>query len=54
MKLDAILNPVRVVSGLTVTSKKKAVEELSALLAQGAGGVTAADIFNSDGAPPAK
>lgn len=47
MKLDAILAAGRVVSGLTVTSKKKGLEELSALLAQGAGSVSAADILNS-------
>lgn len=47
MKLDSILSPARVVAGLTVTSKKKALEELSALLAQDGGSATAADIFNS-------
>lgn len=47
MKLDAILAAGRVVSGLTVTSKKKGLEELSALLAQGAGSVSAVDILNS-------
>lgn len=47
MKLDSILGPARVIAGLTVTSKKKALEELSALLAQGAGSVSATDILNS-------
>ena len=47
MKLSAILSPERVTSGVTVTSKKKALEELSRLLAQGAGNVSATDIFNS-------
>ncbi len=47
MKLTAILAPDRVTSGVAVTSKKKALEELSKLLAQGAGKLTAPDIFNS-------
>ncbi len=47
MKLSAILSPERVTSGVAVTSKKKALEELSKLLAQGAGKLSAQDIFNS-------
>ena len=46
MKLNAILSADRVASGITVTSKKKALEELSRLLAKGASGLSAADIFN--------
>ncbi|HUP93156.1 MAG TPA: PTS sugar transporter subunit IIA [Solimonas sp.] len=46
MKLTEILSPERVTSGHTFTSKKKALEELSKLLGQGAG-VAAADILNS-------
>src|SRR5882672_8269007 len=46
MKLNAILSSERVTSGVSVTSKKKALEELSRLLAQGADGVSATDIFN--------
>lgn len=45
MKLSAILTPARVASGLVVTSKKKALEELSRLLAQGAG-LDEQDILN--------
>lgn len=47
MKLTAILSPERVTSGIAVTSKKKALEELSKLLSQNAGKLTAQDIFNS-------
>ena len=47
MKLNSILSAERVTSGVAVTSKKKALEELSKLLAQGTGTVSAADIFNS-------
>ena len=47
MKLTAILTPERVSSGIAVTSKKKALEELAKLLAQGAGKLTAPDIFSS-------
>lgn len=47
MKLTAILSPERVTSGIAVTSKKKALEELSKLLAQNAGKLTAPEIFNS-------
>jgi nitrogen PTS system EIIA component len=47
MKLDAILSADRVASGVSVTSKKKALEELSRLLAKGAGAPSATDIFNS-------
>jgi len=46
MKLNAILAPDRVSSGITVTSKKKALEELSKLLAAGANKLSATDIFN--------
>jgi PTS system nitrogen regulatory IIA component len=46
MKLNAILAADRVASGVTVTSKKKALEELSKLLAAGAGALSATDIFN--------
>ena len=46
MKLNAILGADRVLSGISVTSKKKALEELSKLLAKGAGGLSATDIFN--------
>lgn len=46
MKLNAILAADRVASGVTVTSKKKALEELSRLLARGTGALSATDIFN--------
>lgn len=46
MKLNAILAPDRVTSGISVTSKKKALEELAKLLAKGAGKLSATDIFN--------
>ena len=46
MKLNAILSADRVVSGISVTSKKKALEELSKLLGKGAGELSATDIFN--------
>lgn len=46
MKLTEIVSADRVASGLTFTSKKKALEELARLLAKGAG-VDAADILNS-------
>jgi len=47
MKLTAILGADRVASGVAVTSKKKALEELSRLLEKGSGGVKSTDIFNS-------
>lgn len=47
MKLTDIVAADRVASGLTFTSKKKAMEELARLLAKGAPGVDAADILNS-------
>jgi PTS system nitrogen regulatory IIA component len=47
MKLTAILSAERVTSGIAVTSKKKALEELSKLLALGAAKLSAQDIFNS-------
>lgn len=46
MKLNAILSADRVVSGVSVTSKKKALEELSKLLGKGAAELSATDIFN--------
>ena len=46
MKLAEILSADRVASGHTFTSKKKALEELSTLLAKGAG-VAATDILTS-------
>lgn len=46
MKLNAILATDRVASGVTVTSKKKALEELSRLLSKGTGALSATDIFN--------
>jgi PTS system nitrogen regulatory IIA component len=47
MKLSEILGADRVLSGTSVTSKKKALEELSALLAKGASALNSADVFNS-------
>ncbi|MGH8447179.1 MAG: PTS IIA-like nitrogen regulatory protein PtsN [Solimonas sp.] len=47
MKIAEILLPERVSLGHTFTSKKKALEELSQLLARGIGGVAAADILTS-------
>ena len=46
MKLNAILSADRVASGISVTSKKKALEELSRLLAKGTEPLSATDIFN--------
>jgi nitrogen PTS system EIIA component len=46
MKLNAILVADRVASGVAVTSKKKALEELSRLLAKGTESLSATDIFN--------
>lgn len=46
MKLTAILSADRVASGVAVTSKKKALEELSKLLARGTGPLSANEIFN--------
>jgi PTS system nitrogen regulatory IIA component len=46
MKLNAILSADRVISGVSVTSKKKALEELSRLLAKGTDTLSATDIFN--------
>jgi len=46
MKLNAILSADRVASGISVTSKKKALEELSRLLANGTDKLSATDIFN--------
>ncbi|HEX4871496.1 MAG TPA: PTS IIA-like nitrogen regulatory protein PtsN [Nevskiaceae bacterium] len=47
MKLTEILSADRVVSGLSVTSKKKALEELAGLLAKGAPGLAATEVFNA-------
>ncbi|WP_028009395.1 PTS sugar transporter subunit IIA [Solimonas flava] len=47
MKIADILSAERVSLGHTFTSKKKALEELSQLLARGAEGVSAADILAS-------
>lgn len=47
MKLSEILSADRVSSGTPVTSKKKALEELSNLLAKGAATLTPAEVFNS-------
>lgn len=47
MKIAEILSPDRVSQGHTFTSKKKALEELSALLARGVPGVQATDILTS-------
>jgi PTS system nitrogen regulatory IIA component len=46
MKLNAILSVDRVATGVAVTSKKKALEELSKLLARGTDKLSATDIFN--------
>ena len=46
MKLNAILSADRVASGIMVTSKKKALEELSKLLGKGAGKLSVTEIFN--------
>ena len=46
MKLNAILSADRVASGVSVTSKKKALEELSRLLAKGTDKLSSTDIFN--------
>lgn len=47
MKLTEILGADRVVSGTAVTSKKKALEELSNLLAQGAASLGSQEVFSS-------
>lgn len=47
MKLTEILGAERVVSGAAVTSKKKALEELSNLLAGGAANLSSQEVFNS-------
>jgi len=47
MKLTEILNANRVVAGITVTSKKRALEEMSKLLAKGSGTVTEGEIFTA-------
>jgi len=47
MKLAEILSGGRVVSGVAATSKKRALEEIAKLLAQGAPSVSQVDILNS-------
>lgn len=47
MKLSEILSADRVSYGTSVTSKKKALEELSALLSKGTGTLTSAEVFTS-------
>jgi PTS system nitrogen regulatory IIA component len=47
MKLAEILSAGRVASGVSVTSKKRALEEIAKLLAQGAPSVSHVDILNS-------
>lgn len=47
MKLTEILSADRVVSGMAVTSKKKALEELSNLLASGAANLGGHEVFGS-------
>ncbi len=47
MKLTEILTADRVVNGKTVSSKKKALEELSALLGSGEADIAEAGIFSS-------
>lgn len=47
MKLLDILSPARVTSGVTVTSKKRALEEIAKLLAQGTPSVSHVEILNS-------
>ena len=47
MKLTEILSAERVVNGTAVTSKKKALEELSNLLATGAANLGNHEVFNS-------
>lgn len=46
MKLNAILSADRVAQDVSVTSKKKGLEELSKLLAKGTDKLSATDIFN--------
>ena len=47
MKLAEILSGGRVASGVAVTSKKRALEEIAKLLAQGTPSVSHTDILNS-------
>lgn len=47
MKLTEILSADRVISGMAVTSKKKALEELSNLLASGAANLGGHEVFAS-------
>ena len=47
MKLTEILATTRVVAGVTVTSKKRALEEMSKLLAKGSATVTESEIFTA-------
>lgn len=47
MTLNDILTEDRVAAGLTVASKKKALEELAELLAKGAPDLTSSEVFSS-------
>lgn len=47
MKLSEIVAADRVISGMAVTSKKKALEELANLLAAGAANLSSQEVFNS-------
>lgn len=47
MKLIEILSADRVVCGMAITSKKKAIQELSALLASGVPNLDGQDVFSS-------
>lgn len=47
MKLADILSSGRIATGIAVTSKKRALEEIARLLALGTEGLTAADIVTS-------
>jgi nitrogen PTS system EIIA component len=47
MKLSEVVSAERVVNGSAVTSKKKALEELSNLLATGAPNLSSQEVFNS-------
>jgi nitrogen PTS system EIIA component len=47
MKLSEVLAADRVAIGLSVSSKKRALEELSGLLASGASSLVSAEVFNA-------
>ncbi len=47
MKLSEILSADRVSHGATLSSKKKALEELSALLSKGTGTLTSSEVFTA-------